>query len=190
MIKDEEYLENIDLNSLTNCKDNCQHQLLDKIDNKTCLYFPHNLESRWLVVTNILKQSKSKEIYIFFTHRFQKSSKDKRIPVLTIKHCWDYENSFMPRKEHRDIHFVLDPKNHSTTMPFHLNLSGQSKKFLSECNCNNCKKYFSSLNHFSLIYDSKEEYGSYKFSNLDKTLDALFKKIEENGFFTEFLYRV
>ena len=106
----EEYLENIDLDSLTDP----QHKLFDKTDEKTCFFFPHNLNSRWLVFTNMLTQSKVKETYIFFTPNFQKSSKDKRIPILTIKHCWDYENSFRPQKEHRDIHFVLDPKNPST----------------------------------------------------------------------------
>ena len=192
MKDEEEYIKNVDLNSLTKSADDQEKGLLDKTDNKTCFCFPHNLESRRRTYTNDLNQSEVKETYNIFTRRFQASSKDKRVPVLTITHVWDYKNSFKPKKSHREIHFVLNPKNHTPEIPFHLNLSGQSEEFLKQDGCAGCKKYFLSLSldHFPLVCDKKKDYGQYKFSNLDKTIASLFKKIEKNGFFTKFVYMV
>lgn len=164
-------------------------ELHDKTDGKIVLFSSIVFTEKAIAATNTLEQIASKEMYIFQAYRFAKTDSDKRTPLIKISHALDYENSNHPKKVHRMIDFVLDPKNHNPKVPFHLNLSGPSKKFISDGGCPKCNKYFGDMDHFSFSYVERKEYGIYKFSDLDKTLNELFRRLNEMGFFKEFPFR-
>jgi hypothetical protein len=161
-------------------------KLHDKTDGKTVFFSPIGFTKKDITATNSLELAASTEIYLFQIYPFAETDHDSRTPLIKIHHSSNYENSYRPKKDHRTIELVLDPKNHDPKKPFHLNLSGLSEEFISNGGCSKCKKYFGDLNHFPFSYIEGDEYGNYKFSDLDKTVNELIKTLDGKGFFKEF----
>jgi len=155
-------------------------ELKDKTDNHACFYSDILIENRTLILSNGLSEAML-ESCIIQAYSHMKENFDRRTPIIRILHCFNYKNN-RPQNEH-EIKIVVDPKNARPSQPFHLNLTDKSKERLESCS--KCKKYFSQANHFPLSFDDIHD-EKYKFSDLDKTIDKLIKKFEENGLFREF----
>ncbi len=162
-------------------------EIIDKTDGKICFYSSILLDKKTILFFNKFESDKKREVYIFQVHP-STTYKDLREKIITITHCIDY-TEHQPKEYHK-LKFVLDPKNNNPTTPFHLNLSGLSKEFLFTNKCSKCKKYFFELNHLPFVFNEREEYGKYKFNNLDKTINIFFESLEKLGFFEEFVYSV
>jgi hypothetical protein len=124
--------------------------------------------------------SKSKESYLIQFYNKGKIRYDRREGIFRIVHIKE-------DNEHDQLRFVIDLKNHKPGEPFHLNLSGLSKKLLDSGTCKKCKKYFEPLNHFEIVADvgtATEDW--YKLINYNKTANNFIQKLEGLGFFKEF----
>jgi hypothetical protein len=157
-------------------------EFIDRTDGKTVYHSETIFWDRFMQTTNTLAPTKEREVYSFLSYKFAKPYKDNRTPIIKITHSSDYEGGRMPRESHT-IEFVIDPKNHGPNKQFHLNLSGLSKMFLENGECQKCKKYLYDLDHHPFSYD---EYEEGKFSDLEKTRDLFFKELEKKGFHSEF----
>jgi hypothetical protein len=162
-------------------------EFIDKTDGKSVFHSPIVFHQKAILAINTLERVASREQYNFMAYPFAEAIQDSRVPLVKISHALNYHESNQPKESHI-IEFVMDPKDNNPNKPPHLNLSGPSKKFLSDGGCKRCKSYFLGMDHFPITFIGGKEYGNYKFSDMDLTLDNFFKKLEKGGFYKEFPY--
>ncbi|MFH1332972.1 MAG: hypothetical protein ABIH53_01910 [archaeon] len=130
----------------------------------------------------LLAENGAGEFYLIQCFRPSKATKDSRFAILRVASHFPPFNGEKRRKLcHDKLEAVIDLKNHNPKMPFHLNLTSQSKEII--LSCKKCKKYFDFLNHFEIVSDIGTRI---KIINLNKTMESVIKKLEELGFFEEF----
>lgn len=123
------------------------------------------------------------EGYLIHYYKPTPASHDKREVLIRIYHSKVCKGSKNREDLHDRIDLVIDLKNHSPKMPFHLNISGLSKTICQTCPT--CKKYFLDLNHFK-VKATRRTGEPYKIIDWDGTAEELMKRIESKGFFQEF----
>lgn len=148
-------------------------EILDKSDNITTYYSKILLDGFGLWAESVYGES-----YLIQYYVPEKATKDKRDALIRI-----YHNSKV--NPHEKIEFVIDLKNHTPKMPFHLNLTALSEQTCR--GCPTCKKYFLPLNHAPILANAGVGTGKpYKIIDWNKTMEQIRKSIEEKGFFVTF----
>jgi hypothetical protein len=121
-------------------------------------------------------ESKNGEMYTILLMDAEPIERDSRKRIIWVQH--------RPKKgKFCELNLMADYKNHKGKSPYHINLSGDSKKI----QCEICKKYFGGFNHFPIKFKNGTKQGKpYKIVDTEGTFNEIIKKLEVAGFFKEF----